>query len=74
MKYIISKLGKLEIYLSSTMRNTGFDFEILPRLTYRKDMMPIYDDPHSYAMTRTVIMSWLIFYMSFSNIKQEKKV
>lgn len=76
MKFIIFKLGKFEIYLSSTItiRNTGFDFEILPRLTYWKDMMPIDNDPHNYAMTRAVIMAWLIFYVSVFNIKQKKKV
>lgn len=59
MNYKEFKIGKLEIYFSSTIRINGFDFEILPRLTYQKYNTHI-------LITRAVIMSWLIFYASIS--------
>ena len=66
MNYKEFKIGKLEIYLSSTIRNKAFDFEILPRLAYQKDTTYIYEAQRSCITTRTVVMSWLIFYVSIS--------
>lgn len=65
MDYKVFKLGKkLEIYLSSTIKNEGFEVEILPRLTYWKT--PVYTAQRKCVMTRTVVMAWLTFYLSFT--------